>query len=85
MVTVLAEIPDRQRALREVARVLKPDGLLGVAEFFVDPDYPRRSTVIRWCEAAGFLPAANFGPWWNYMTLFRAAGGRPAGALMPSE
>ncbi|MEM2905448.1 MAG: methyltransferase domain-containing protein [Candidatus Bathyarchaeia archaeon] len=40
MVTVLAEIPDRQRALREFARVLKPNGILSISEFLPDPDYP---------------------------------------------
>lgn len=50
MVTVLAEIPDRQRALAELKRVLKPEGLLSITEALFDPDYPHRSTVTRWCE-----------------------------------
>jgi ubiquinone/menaquinone biosynthesis C-methylase UbiE len=37
LVTVLGEIPDQQRALREVARVLKPGGRLVVGEMFGDP------------------------------------------------
>ena len=37
MVTVLMEIPDRGRALREVKRVLKPGGTLAVTEFFPTP------------------------------------------------
>lgn len=54
LVTVLAEIPDRHRALLELRRVLKPEGLLAISEAVFDPDYPRQSTVIRWCEEAGF-------------------------------
>ena len=40
LVAVLAEITDRQRALREFTRVLKPNGLLSISEFLSDPDYP---------------------------------------------
>jgi ubiquinone/menaquinone biosynthesis C-methylase UbiE len=34
---VLGEIPDQDRALSEVTRVLKPGGRLIVGEMFVDP------------------------------------------------
>jgi len=49
MVTVLQEIPDRGRALREVGRVLKSGGVLAVTEFLPDPDYPLPSTTIKTC------------------------------------
>jgi len=39
MITVLQEIPDKGKALREAGRVLKPGGILAVTEFFPDPDY----------------------------------------------
>ncbi len=71
MVTVLPEIPDPQRALREFRRVLKPDGLLAVAEFLVDPDYPRLSTVVRWASDAGFKPAGSHRRGLHYVALFR--------------
>jgi len=38
MVAVLAEIPDRQKALMEFARILRSGGLLSVSEFLSDPD-----------------------------------------------
>jgi ubiquinone/menaquinone biosynthesis C-methylase UbiE len=37
LITVLGEIPDQDRALAEVKRVLKPGGRLIVGEMFVDP------------------------------------------------
>ncbi len=71
MVTVLAEIPDRQRALAELKRVLKPEGTLSVSEMIIDPDYPRQSTVKRWCKEAGFRleDSHPHGLW--YMLNFR--------------
>jgi ubiquinone/menaquinone biosynthesis C-methylase UbiE len=73
MVTVLAEIPDRQRALAELRRVVKPEGILSISEFLPDPDYPRRSTVIRWCEAAGFELIEEHGGLLSYTLNFRPA------------
>jgi ubiquinone/menaquinone biosynthesis C-methylase UbiE len=37
LITVLGEIPDQDRALSEIARVLKPGGRLIVGELFGDP------------------------------------------------
>ena len=71
MVTVLPEIPDRGRALREVKRVLKAGGILAVTEFLPDPDYPLRSTTIKICRSEGFVLDGNSGNLWNYTIRFR--------------
>jgi len=71
MVTVLPEIPDRGRALREINRVLKPGGILAVTEFLPDPDYPLRSTTIKLCQREGFVLDDNSGNLWNYTVRFK--------------
>jgi len=71
MVAVLAEIPDRQRALRELARILRPDGYISISEFISDPDYPLRRTVIQWCNAAGFQEVSKYGSLVEYTLTFR--------------
>ncbi len=71
MSSALQEIPNRQRALREVWRVLKPGGVLAVTEFLIDPDYPFMSTTMRLGEEAGFEVVAAEGHFWNYTVRFR--------------
>lgn len=71
LITVLPEIPDPVRALREIHRVLKPGGVVSTTEEFLDPDYPRRATTIAWARAAGLELAERYGNWWNYTLNFR--------------
>ncbi len=70
MITVLPEIPDQTRALAEIHRVLKPGGVLAVAELLMDPDYPLLSTTIRRGEQAGFTLDAAAGNFWTYTVRF---------------
>ena len=70
MVTVLQEIPDKDKALREARRVLKPGGILAVTEFLPDPDYPLKSTTIKEGEEAGFILDKALGNFWNYTVRF---------------
>ncbi len=71
MIAVTGEIPDPVRALRELARVLKPGGEIAISEILVDPDYPRASTIARWATQAGLQPVRKIGNVWYY-TLFLA-------------
>jgi 2-polyprenyl-3-methyl-5-hydroxy-6-metoxy-1,4-benzoquinol methylase len=54
LVTVLGEIQDRERALKEIYAALKPGGILSVTELIFDPHFQRRNTVLRLAGAAGF-------------------------------
>lgn len=66
LVSVLGEVPARDRALRECSRLLADDGALVVAESVIDPDYitPRRLT--REARDAGLVPGDRRGSWMSY-------------------
>jgi ubiquinone/menaquinone biosynthesis C-methylase UbiE len=71
MVTVLQEIPDRDKALQEVKRVLKPGGVLAVTELFPDPDYPWKSTTVKLGEGTGFVVDEVSGNFFSYTVRFK--------------
>ncbi len=70
-VTVLPEIPDKSAVLSEVKRLLKTDGLFCDAELIIDPDWPLRRTVKRWCAEAGFEFVRDLGNALRYVLVFR--------------
>jgi ubiquinone/menaquinone biosynthesis C-methylase UbiE len=66
LVTVLGEIPDREAALREIYKALKPGGILSVTEVIFDPHFQRRPSVVRLAECVGFRQKAVFGNHFAY-------------------
>ncbi|MCE5317523.1 MAG: methyltransferase domain-containing protein [Parachlamydia sp.] len=70
LVTVLGEIPDRSRALKELFDALKPGGLLSVTEVIFDPHFQRQSTVLQLMQQQGFQKKTTFGNRFAYTMLF---------------
>jgi ubiquinone/menaquinone biosynthesis C-methylase UbiE len=71
LITVLAEIPDQNRALKELRRVIKPNGILSITEEFPDPDYPFAFETIRRVEPNGFKLESRLGNVWLYTLNFK--------------
>ncbi len=71
MITVLGEIDDKKKALIEINRVLKGNGLLAIGELLLDPDYPSRKSVIRWCKDANFNLVKEYRGFLHYLLIFR--------------
>lgn len=66
LTAVLGEIPDRAAALREVRRVLKPNGRLVVGELFGDPHFTSRGSLQRLGSKVGLEIGQVSGPWLGY-------------------
>jgi len=71
LITVLFEIPDQKKALAEIKRVLKKEGILAVTEFLPDPDYALSSTTARLGETLGFKVDGILGNFWTYTVRFK--------------
>ena len=66
LTAVLGEIPDPTAALREIRRVLKPDGRLVVGELFGDPHFTTRASLERMGAEAGLQLAETSGNWFGF-------------------
>jgi ubiquinone/menaquinone biosynthesis C-methylase UbiE len=73
LTAVLGEIPDRLAALREVRRVLKPEGRLVVGELFGDPHFTSRGSLRRLVVEAGLELSEVSGPWFGYFARLNRA------------
>lgn len=61
LTAVLGEIPDRAAALREIRRVLRPDGRLVVGELFGDPHFTSLRSLREQAAAAGLAYESHSG------------------------
>jgi SAM-dependent methyltransferase len=78
LVTVLGEIPNRAAALGELARALKPGGILAIVEVIFDPHFQSRSSVTGLAVSTGFRERAFFGHRLAYVIQFeKPKGGQP--------
>jgi len=66
LTAVLGEIPDTAAAMREIRRVLKPDGRLVVGELFGDPHFTTRASLERMGAEAGLALGEHSGNWFGY-------------------
>lgn len=66
LTAVLGEIPERLAALREIRRVLKPNGRLVVGELFGDPHFTTRTSLQRLGAEAGLKLVEHSGPRFGY-------------------
>lgn len=73
MNAVLGEIPDRERTLRELHRVIKPSGRVVIAEVLIDPDYIPLRRLVREFEAAGYIFERKVGTALAYAAKFSPA------------
>lgn len=74
LAAVLGEIPDQGAALRELRRVLKPDGRLVVGEILLDPHVVTFGKLRHQAEAAGLVFERRFGGRLGYFARFRPPG-----------
>ncbi len=61
LVTVLGEVPDQVKVLKELHNALKPGGILSITEVIFDPHFQRRETVIHAAQQVGFREVNFFG------------------------
>jgi ubiquinone/menaquinone biosynthesis C-methylase UbiE len=71
LVTVLGEVLDQEAALRELRRVVNPEGRLVVGELFGDPHMVGEATLRRRAAAAGLRFDCRVGPRFGYFGVLR--------------
>ncbi len=70
LITVIGEIAEAERALREVARVVRPGGRIVVGEMAIDPDWVTPRTLVDLATRAGLRFERRAGPPFAYYARF---------------
>jgi len=78
LVTALGEIPDPEATLRELRRVVKPNGRIVIGEFF-DRHQVHRTTLARHANAAGLHMSRLVGPQFAYYARLEPCLASPVG------
>ena len=71
LISVLGEVPERNKCLRELYRVLRPKGLLSITEQPCDPDSIPMPDIQGLAEKEGFCFEMSYGRGKNYTANFR--------------
>lgn len=67
---VLGEIPQKQRCVNSLFRIVCPGGIAVFHEHLPDPDIFKLSTLRTLVEGAGFAFGQTRGRWYNYTAIF---------------
>ena len=70
LATMLGEVPDRAACLDEVHRILRPGGVLGIAETRRDSDFIGLAALRALVESRGFTFRSRWGIPWQYVACF---------------
>lgn len=70
MVTVLGELPDKEKAMEEIYKSLKSGGFLSITEVIADPHFQTRKKVTEVVGSVGFKEVEFFGSRISYTIHF---------------
>ena len=77
LATMLGEVPDPDRCVGEVRRVLRPGGIVSIAETRRDSDFIPFASLRALLERHHFMLVERRGMAWQYVATFRSSGEAP--------